>query len=72
MSIHGRDWIYHIPRKRKGRVSNNTSEYIAEIIKIWVDISEEIIQREDCALHLSENSKATVWTFKSNFDESKQ
>eukprot|EP00957_Ditylum_brightwellii_P175571 13367907-Ditylum_brightwellii.AAC.1 len=59
-------------RHLQGRVSNNMLEYLAEIITIWVDITEGRLETEDCILALSDSSSTISWTFKSNFHEEKQ
>ena len=64
--------MYNIPIPLQGIISNNTLEYIAEIITIWFYIIEGSMEKEDCVLALYDSYSATRWTFKSNFDNANQ
>jgi hypothetical protein len=50
---------------------NNSLEFIAAFISVWVVIMDKQVQKETCFLALCDNSSGEGWLHKANIDESK-
>ena len=67
-----RGWSYVIPAKLRGRVHINLLEFLAQLISIWVDISENRVQDQDCLLGMGDNTAAMGWMRRANFREKEE
>jgi hypothetical protein len=65
--ISGRAWRFEIPSHLRLRTSLNSLEFLACVITIWIDFSENRISPEECILSQSDSTSATGWLRKSNF-----
>jgi hypothetical protein len=63
--VSGRSWHFKLPFDCRLKTSLNSLEFIACMITIWVDCSEEI-NSEDCILSLTDSTSAFGWLRKSN------
>ena len=68
--ISGQAWRFQLPEKLRLRTSLNSLEFLACVITIWIDISNDKIVTEDCILSQSDSTSATGWLRKSNFSDS--
>ena len=71
-TTHGRGWSYVIPAKLRGRAHINLLEFLAQLISIWVDISENRVQDQDCLLGMGDNTAAMGWMRRANFREKEE
>ncbi len=60
-------WRYSIPQSLQFRASNNLLEFLAAIITLWIDILTNRLQSRNCALLMTDSSKAEGWMRKMNF-----
>jgi hypothetical protein len=69
----GRAWRFQIPPDFRQAVlrQNNSLEFVASILSVWVAIQNEYAEKETCFLALGDNSSAVGWLHKANIDESK-
>ena len=66
----GKAWRLHFPNKLLGRAHINLLEFLASIICIWLDIIDEEIPVESCLLAMGDNTSATGWLRRTNFQSS--
>jgi len=64
----GRAFRLEIPPELRGRVPLNVLEFLAAIVAIWIDISEEGAPLE-CYLCQGDSTTAAGWMNKSNFND---
>jgi hypothetical protein len=69
----GRAWRFQIPPDLRQAVlkQNNSLEFVASILSVWVAIQNEYAEKETCFLALSDNLSAVGWLHKANMDKSK-
>ena len=53
------------------KLSNNLFEFICQVVTIWVDCLDGVVDSTSSVLGLSDNSSATGWMFKSSFGSNK-
>ena len=68
----GKAWRYLIPQKLRGRAHINLLEFLVQVISIWVDIEEGLVQPQDCLLAMGDNTTAAGWCRRTNFRESSE
>jgi hypothetical protein len=68
----GNAWRFQIPESARQSVllQNNSLEFVASLISVWVAIAKNYAEKETCFLALGDNSSAVGWLHKSNVDES--
>jgi hypothetical protein len=69
----GKAWRFPIPPDLRQAVlkQNNSLEFVASILSVWVAIQNEYAEKETYFLALGDNSSAVGWLHKANMDESK-
>jgi len=69
----GNAWRFHIPEVTRQKVlyQNNSLEFIASVIAVWIAITNKYIQKEMCILAQGDNAPAIGWLHKANVDENK-
>jgi hypothetical protein len=69
----GRAWRFPIPPEFRQTVlkQNNSLEFVASILFVWIAIQNEYAKKETCFLALGDNLSAVGWLHKANIDESK-
>jgi hypothetical protein len=50
---------------------NNSLEFVASIVSVWLAIQNKYVEKEICFLALGDNSSAVGWLHKANMDETK-
>ncbi len=68
----GLAWQFEIPQKYRIRVQdkNNTLEFIASLITVWLTIHHGLQEKYTCFLALGDNTSAVGWLHKANVDAS--
>ena len=66
---HGHMWVYVILILLWGRADINLLEFLAQVISIWIDIEEKIMQPLDCLLGMEDKNTSIGWLRRSNFRE---
>ena len=69
-STHGRAWAWTIPEPLRGRAHINLLEFLAQLVSIWIDIREDVVQPQDCLLGMGDNTASMGWLRRANFRES--
>jgi hypothetical protein len=69
----GLAWHLQIPEKILQRVQNknNSLEFLASIITVWLTIAQKQAPPNSCFLSLGDNTSAVGWLHKANIDETK-
>ncbi len=69
----GRAWYFLIPPEFRQAVikQNNSLEFVASILSVWIAIQNEYVEKETRLLALGDNSSAVGRLHKANMDESK-
>jgi len=69
----GRAWRFPIPEEFRSAVlyQNNSLEFLASLVSVWVAISKNYAESEMCFLALGDNSSAVGWLHKANVDDTK-
>ena len=68
----GKAWRWKVPTEFEGslRNKNNTLEFLAAVILIWVELSAKSTPPLSCILALGGNTSAVRWLHNVNVDES--
>ena len=69
-SAKGKAWRLEFPGNLLGRVHINLLEFLASMICIWIDIIDGDTPAESCLLALGDNTSATGWLKRTNFQPS--
>ena len=56
----GRAWTYQKPPELRTKVQLNIQEYIAQIVAIWIDITEKRTNREDYMSAIDDSSTSAM------------
>jgi hypothetical protein len=69
----GNAWQFPLSPKNIAacQFKNNSLEFVAALISVWVEISTEKVSKEECFLALGDNTSAIGWLHKANIDETK-
>jgi len=69
----GSAWQFKLPPEDALACSNqnNSLEFVAALISVWLAAKKEDTKTESCFLALSDNSSAVSWLHKANFDETR-
>ena len=63
----GRAWRFHISSDLRHRAHINLLEFLAILVGIWLDLTEQATGPEDCILAFGDNTSAISWIHKSKF-----
>jgi hypothetical protein len=66
-------WRFPIPPEFHQAIirQNNSLEFVASIVSVWLAIHKEYVEKEACFLALGDNASAVGWPHKANMDETK-
>jgi hypothetical protein len=69
----GNAWRFPIPLSFRQAIvtQNNSLEFIASFLSVWIAIKNGYVTKETCFLALGDSSSAIGWLHKANVDETK-
>jgi hypothetical protein len=68
-SNRGWAWRWYLPKNLIFHALNNLLDHLAAVISLWVDILAGHLKNQDCALSMTNSTKAEGWLKKSNFSK---